>query len=610
MVSRKIIGISAFYHDSAAALIIDGKVVAAAQEERFTRLKNDSSFPKNSIEFLLSHGNINPEEITDIIFYDKPWLKFERILESNIRFAPFSLKSYLMSIPIWLSKKFNMRKLISTELGEISSHLSQLDIKFSEHHLSHAASSFYTSPFNDACSVTIDGVGEWATLSIHKFTNESVELIEEMIYPNSIGLLYSSFTYFCGFRVNSGEYKLMGLAPYGDIKASQTQEFIKKMHEELFNLNDDGSIEINLNYFSYHLGDTMVNDMKFLELFGISRRAETEEVTQAYCNFALASQLVIEKIIIKIIKYAHNITSSENLCLSGGVALNCVANEKIKALNLFENIWIHPSPGDAGGAIGSALALYFDKNKYYPSEKAFSPYLGPDYSTLFIEKQLKLKKIAYHLYDDNQLDKEISKSLNQGKVVGWFQGQMEWGPRALGNRSILAEATNVAMQRDLNLKIKLREGFRPFAPVVLEEHASEFFNLEGPSPFMQYTAKVLNSSVENQEELAFFKRLTQIMSPIPAVTHLDLSARVQTVSKINNAKLHSLLEKYNEVSGVPVLINTSFNVRGEPIVCSPQDAIDCFLSTQIDILVLNNYVIYKNELDSSLINKDRFFNPD
>lgn len=600
-----IIGISAFYHDSAAALIKDGKIVAAAQEERFTRIKNDSSFPLNAINFLFEDNGLSESDIEQIIFYDKPWLKFERILDSTLQFAPHTLKQFIISLPSWLSEKLNFRKLMKTKLKDRFPLLAQKEILFSEHHFSHAASTFYTSPFTDSAVLTIDGVGEWATTTIFSFSEDSYTKHEEMHYPDSIGLLYSAFTMFCGFKVNSGEYKLMGLAPYGDKDARQTREFIKIIKDKLLTIHNDGSINLNLKYFKFHHGKETINRKGFEKIFNLKTRDPNSTITQDYCNYALAAQIVIEEIILKLCKHTKDITGCDNLCLAGGVALNCVANHKILLSKLFKNIWIHPAPGDAGGAVGCALGYYYSMYKYTPHD--FNPYLGPSFSNKEIEVELKRFKLNYTQVDYDDLYSKVASALAQSEIVGWFQDRMEWGPRALGNRSILGNPKDQQMQQKLNLKIKFRESFRPFAPITLEEDLKENFETDINLPYMQFTVPVKNSSInEIPTHNNLPEKLKAICSPLPAITHLDLSARVQSVSKAQNPKMHALLNEFKKKTGHGTLINTSFNVRGEPIVCSPKNAIECFLSTEMDILVLNNFLIQKSDISENQLTTRSF----
>ena len=598
----KIIGISCFYHDSAAALIINGKVVAAAQEERFTRLKNDPDFPINAIKFLLSSQYLEENEIDKIIFYDKPWKKFERITETTIKFSPYSLKQFLNSIPSWLATKINFRSLLKKNIEEFLPILATKPMLFSEHHFSHAASSFYTSPFNNSAVLTIDGVGEWSTASIYHFHETGFKLLKEMKFPNSLGLLYSSFTLYCGFKVNSGEYKLMGLAPYST-NSDHVNLLVEKIKNNLLTIFSDGSIQLNLDFFSFHISDNMINAKKFTELFSYPPRPQESEVDSHYIDFAMASQIVLEEIILKMISYTKSLIDTPNLCLSGGVALNCVANSKIKNSKIFQNIWIHPSPGDSGGAIGAALGYYYSHSKFSPITD-FSPYLGPEFSDETIEHYLKQKKISYKRLEQTTLLTKTAQKLYEGSVVGWFQGKMEWGPRSLGNRSILANPKIKEMQKNLNLKIKFRESFRPFAPVVLAEDVSEYFNTESASPFMQYTCEVKDVTVDDLTNVPFNQRLSKVTCSLPSITHLDKSARIQTVDQKQNKLLYDLLVKFKNLSGTSVLINTSFNVRGEPIVCTPLDALNCFLSTEIDYLVLGNIFISKADNYDKILKRD------
>ncbi len=589
-----IIGISAFYHDSAVALIKDGKVIFAQQEERLSRIKNDSSFPLLTLKYIQTEYNLNSNNLEAIVFYDKPFLKFERIVESIINYAPHTINFALKALPEWLGTKINSKKLIKSYLNKIPGDLSKVSIKFSEHHFSHAAASFYTSPFSDCCAVTIDGVGEWATCSIIDFSEREFTILKEIEFPDSLGILYSAFTFFCGFKVNSGEYKLMGLAPYGNRKSEQTLKFIKLIKEEIVEIYPDGSFHLNLNYFSFQNGDKTIKEDKFEALFGMPKRIPESKIKQDHCNFALAAQIVTEEIYLKIIQHAKTITKSKNLCLSGGVALNCVANNKVLLSKAFNNIFIHPNPGDAGAALGCALGYYFSKNDFNPTNN-FNPYLGIDYSEKEIKQVIRKFNLDSQKLSQDELNQVVSKQISENKIVGWFQGRCEWGPRALGNRSILANPLSQDMQTKVNLKIKYRESFRPFAPIVLAEDSQKYFQDCIPSLFMQYTFKVVDSNSEQNFNDPLDVRLKKICSPIPAVTHLDHSARVQTVSESENNKIYGLIKEFKNLTGCSVLINTSFNVRGEPIVCSPEDAIKCFLSTEMDILVLENYIIFKTE---------------
>ena len=590
-----ILGFSAFYHDSAAALIKDGVVLYAAQEERFSRKKNDSSFPLESIRFLLKEEGLSLDEIDHVIFYDKPWLKFERIIETILNQSPRSLGQFMAAMPSWLGERLNFRKMIKEKLKMIEPGLGIKELLFSEHHFSHAASAFYTSPFQEACVICIDGVGEWATLTIYEFESDKYRLIKQMNFPDSIGILYSAFTYFCGFKINSGEYKLMGLAPYGKLENALIIK--NKIKSHLYTLFDDGSIRINLSYFKYQYGNETIAKEKWQTLFGLPAKDSESQMTQEYCDFALGAQLAIEEILLSVVKHAGSITKSNNLCLSGGVALNCVANAKIQKQGVFKNIWIHPAPGDAGGAIGAALGFYYSKEIYNPVS-SFSPYLGPRFSLQDVERALKKFKLNYEKHCDLEVIEMTADSLADNQVVGWFQDRMEWGPRALGNRSILASPIDANMQSKLNQKIKKRESFRPFAPVVLESKTGEYFVPDLTNPYMQFTHQVKNfkESIEEYEHQEYLPKLSQIESPIPAGTHLDGSARVQTVNANQNLKLANLLAAFEKRSNLPILINTSFNVRGEPIVCTPEHAVKCFLSTDMDLLVIENFVVHKNNI--------------
>lgn len=589
-----VLGISAYYHDSAAALIRNGKVLYAAQEERFSRIKNDSSFPIQAIKYVLLEEGLELSQIDHIIFYDKPWLKFERIVDTILNQSPRSLSQFLAAMPSWLGEKLNFRKTLKEGFNQLTENFEAKNILFSEHHFSHAASTFYTSPFKDACVINIDGVGEWATLSIYDFNESGHNLIKQMNFPNSIGILYSAFTFYCGFKINSGEYKLMGLAPYG--RKEEAQKIKQKIQDNLYQTFEDGSIKINLSFFKYHFGNKTINEKKWESLFNLPVNTPDSEMTQAYCDFALGAQLATEDILTTIIRHARTISKSQNLCLSGGVALNCVANTKIKKDNQFQNIWIHPAPGDAGGAIGAALGFYYSQEKYNP-QNLFDPYLGPRYSNYEIERSLKKYQLNFRFLNEIDLYESVAQTLLENKIVGWFQDRMEWGPRALGNRSILASPLDREMQKKLNLKIKFREGFRPFAPVALESKADQYFQPSFKNPYMQYTHQVVGfeEDTENITTNKFSNRLSCVKTPLPAITHLDGSARLQTVNEELNRKLTHLLIKFEEKSGVPVLINTSFNVRGEPIVCSPENAIECFLSTDMDILVLGNFIACKDD---------------
>ena len=584
------IGISAYYHDSAITLLKDGKILLCLQEERFSRIKNDSAFPSLALQYLIDEYSLDQTNISSIVFYDKPILKFDRIVSTIISSAPASLSFALKALPPWIGGKLNLRKTLRRELEKHIKKASSIPLYFSEHHFSHACASYYTSPFQDACVVTIDGVGEWATTSIIEFKNNKYHFLKEMHFPHSVGILYSCFTFFCGFKINSGEYKLMGLAPYGDKKGANI--LLGKMKSELVTIFEDGSIKLNLDYFKFHKNNKSINEKKWSALFNIPLRPQESQLSQEYCDFALAAQLLTEDIYLKIFQHAKDISSSNNLCIGGGVALNCVANAKLLASHIFQNIWIHPNPGDAGAALGAALALHHDNHEFLGCSD-FTPYLGASFSKKEILRAIRRFNLSYDLKKGEELYSSIANSISTGNIIGWFQGASEWGPRALGNRSILADPTSIDMQSHLNLKIKFRESFRPFAPIVAEENAGEYFELDGPAPYMQYTFTVKGSKAESVKTDVIIDKLKHIKSRVPAITHLDSSARVQTVSAKQNERIHKLIKAFESISGVPMLINTSFNVRGEPIVNSPEDAIKCFLNTGIDILVLDNFVISK-----------------
>jgi carbamoyltransferase len=576
-----ILGISCWYHDAAACLLQDGRITAAAQEERFTRRKHDPSFPTNAIAYCLEEGGIETADLDAVAFYDKPFLTFERLLETYVSFAPRGLRSFLESMPIWLKRKLWIPDLIAKELGY------EGQLLFPEHHLSHAASAFYPSPFEKAAIVTTDGVGEWATTSIGKGSSNAIALTHEQHFPHSLGLLYSAFTYYCGFRVNSGEYKLMGLAPYGEPRFEQT------IRDHLINLRDDGSFRLNMKYFTFAHGLTMTGSA-FADLFGAPRRNPESALTQRDMDLARSVQVVIEDAILKLARHAHETTGEENLCLAGGVALNCVANGRLLREGPFKNVWIQPAAGDAGGALGAALAAwhgYHDKQRTpQVSDAMEGSYLGPSFDEDEIAAFVKRKGIPSERLSDRA--NRVAGLLAEGSVVGWFQGRMEFGPRALGNRSILADPRGREVQKRVNVKIKFRESFRPFAPSVLAERAGEFFDLDAESPYMLLVAEVRNASVKGTG----LDRLQYIDSPIPAVTHVDGSARVQTVSAQTNPAFHDLLKAFDQKTGCPVLVNTSFNVRGEPIVCTMEDAYQCFRDTHMDVLVLGNHLITKKML--------------
>ncbi len=602
----KILGISAYYHDSAAALVIDGKIISAAQEERFTRKKHTADFPINAIKFCLQDSGLTIDDLDAVVFYDKPFLKFERLLETYFAFAPKGLLSFLKAMPVWLSEKLFLKKCIKDELKKIKAFDSKkLKLLFTEHHLSHAASAFYPSPFEEAAILTIDGVGEWCTASFSHGEQGKIQLLKEMNFPHSVGLLYSAFTYYLGFTVNSGEYKLMGLAPYGNKDSEQVNQFIKLIKTHLVDIKEDGSVFLHQNYFNYAVGLTMTYNNKWEKLFGFKKRNEEDELIQAHCNLALAIQLVTEEIVIKMVTALKRITNSENLCMAGGVALNCVANGKLQQLNLFKNIYIQPAAGDSGAALGAALAIsnmYFNEPRMYSkdSDQMQGSYLGPYFSEKEIEVMCKRFNTVYKKHEDfNDVTSEIAKKISEGNVVGWFQDRMEFGPRALGNRSILADARSEDMQKKLNLKIKNREGFRPFAPSVLVEDVQECFEISTTSPYMLFVtpiqAKYRELLPSNYNELKLWDKLYVKRSKLLAITHVDFSARVQTVHAETNKKYYDLIQACKKLTGVGVLVNTSFNVRGEPIVCKPDEAYRCFMSTDMDYLVINNFIFEKTK---------------
>lgn len=599
----KIIGISAFYHDSAAALLIDGKIVAAAQEERFSRVKHDASFPSAAIEYCLKETQLLPEQIDAIVFYDKPLLKFERLLETYYAFAPKGLRSFIAAIPVWLKEKMFLKRLIRKELKEIGFN-KRPQLLFPEHHLSHAASAFYPSGFEEAAILTIDGVGEWATASISHGQGNRITVLKELKFPHSLGLLYSAFTYFLGFRVNSGEYKLMGLAPYGNPNDDEVQKFEELIRTNLIDIAEDGSIWLNQKYFNYATGLRMVHDKKWEKLFNLKKRKPEEEFNQRHCNLSLAIQNITEEVVKLMAIEAQKLTNSSNLCLAGGVALNCVSNGKLQATGIFKNIFIQPAAGDAGGALGAALAaefLYFDKERvvHAGKDEMQGAYLGPSFTDTDIRYVLNKYGAISEDKDFESLYDFVANKLNEGKVIGWMQGRMEFGPRALGARSILADPRNPEMQKKLNLKIKYRESFRPFAPAVLEEDARSYFDMPSDSPYMLMVHPVLESrqralpedyAGRDLKSKLYFER-----SDIPAVTHVDYSARIQTVSRNTNEHFWHLLTHFKKLTGYSLLINTSFNVRGEPIVCTPEDAYRCFMRTEMDYLVIGRHVFKKTD---------------
>ncbi len=598
-----ILGISAFYHDSAASIIIDGKIVAAAQEERFTRKKHDSNYPHKAVEFVLKYSNLNLSEVDNIVFYEKPFLKFERLLETYVAFAPRGFIQFTKAMPLWLREKLFQKKMLIDYLKENDENFNdERKIFFSEHHMSHAASAFFPSPFNEAIILTADGVGEWATSTVAVGKNNNIEIKKEIHFPHSLGLLYSAFTYYTGFKVNSGEYKLMGLAPYGEPK------YKNLIKDNLIDIKKDGSFRLNQDYFSYATGLRMTNE-KFNNLFGKKpRNSKNEKITQFHMDVASSIQNVTEEVMLKMAESLREEYNLKNLCLAGGVALNCVANGKILEKKIFDKIWIQPAAGDAGGSLGSALALWYNEmkkdRKKIDSDQMQGSYLGPEYSQNDIETKLKEIGANFEVMKEEELINKTAEDLSKGKAIGWFQGRMEFGPRALGARSILGDPRSETMQKDLNLKVKYRESFRPFAPSVLMDDVSEWFNIKEESPYMLLVSSVNKrkqiTMSPNQSKLFGIEKLNIKRSEIPATTHVDYSARIQTVHKETNSKYYKLLKKFKEKTGCPVLVNTSFNVRGEPIVNTPEDAFNCFMGTELDILVIGNCYLYKSSQDQKL----------
>ena len=599
-----ILGVSAFYHDAAASIIQNGEIIAAAQEERFTRIKHDPSFPANAVHYCLEEAGATIDELDAVVFYDKPLLKFERLLETYYAFAPKGVRSFITSMPVWIKEKMFLKKLIRDELEKVSAYdRKKLKLLFPEHHLSHAASAFYPTDFKDAAIVTLDGVGEWATTSICKGEDNKITILKELKFPHSIGLLYSAFTYYCGFKVNSGEYKLMGLAPYGNHGSPEVERYVDIIKRSLIDIKDDGSIFLDQSYFNYATGLRMVHDSKWEALFGFPRRRSESDLEQHHCDLALAIQQVTEEIVIKVAREAKRLTGSDNLCLAGGVALNCVANGKLQKENIFKDIYIQPAAGDAGGALGAALAayyIYFNQPRHinYRYDAMKGSYLGPAFADSDILKMCKKYNAVYKRMDDpEQLFAETARLIAGGNVIGWFQGRMEFGPRALGARSIIADPRNPEMQKKLNLKIKYREGFRPFAPSVLHEDRSDYFEINSPSPYMLLVQPGVqsrrNKLPSNYGSMPLLEKLYFLRSDLPSITHIDYSARIQTVHKETNPRYHSLIEHFKKLTGYGVLINTSFNVRGEPIVCTPEDAYKCLMRTEMDYLVVGDYIFDK-----------------
>jgi len=598
-----ILGISAFYHDSASALIKDGKIVAAAQEERFTRKKHDPSYPFHSVEYVLKEAKLKLNDVDYIAFYEKPFLKFERLLETYLAFAPKGFESFSMSMPLWLKNKLFQKKMLFEELKNHDKNFKNIEkIYFSEHHLSHAASAFYPSPFEDATILTLDGVGEWATTTVATGEKNNLDIAKEIHFPHSIGLLYSAFTYYTGFKVNSGEYKVMGLAPYGQPK------FKDIIFDKLIDLKEDGTFRLNMDYFDYATGLKMINQ-KFEKLFkNPTRSSENDLLTQFHMDIASSIQFVTEEIVLRLAKSLAKEYNSKNLCMAGGVALNCVANGKIFKEKIFENIWIQPAAGDAGGALGAALALWhkeLNNERLSPlKDQMQGSYLGPSFNEDEIEKILINLGAKYKKFSEEDMLKMTAEELSKEKTVGWFQGRMEFGPRALGARSIIADPRSSKMQKNLNLKVKFRESFRPFAPSILKEDLSDWFELDKDSPYMLLVAAIKKSirreMTEEENKLFGIDKLNIKRSEVPAVTHIDYSARIQTVHRETNPKYYQLLKNFKEITKCPILVNTSFNVRGEPIVCTIQDSFRCFMGTDLDMLVCGNFILQKSEQDKNL----------
>ncbi|WP_332682774.1 carbamoyltransferase family protein [Bosea sp. (in: a-proteobacteria)] len=598
----RVLGISGLYHDSAAALVVDGVIEAAAQEERFTRRKHDADFPKHAVEYCLSVAGCGLEELDAVVFYDKPFIKFERLLETYLSFAPRGFSSFRMAMPLWLREKLFQKQIIAKELRKLAPGFDVEKLLFTEHHLSHAASAFYPSPFEEAAILTMDGVGEWATMTLAIGKGSDLKVHKELHFPHSLGLLYSAVTYYIGFKVNSGEYKVMGLAPYGEPR------FAKLMLEKLVDLKEDGTFHLDQSYFNYGVGLTMTND-KFAALFGEPVRGPEQLLTQFHMDMAASIQAVTEEIVLRLARSVRAETGMKNLCLAGGVALNCVANGKLLREGIFERLWIQPAAGDAGGALGAALAgyhLFGGKPRQVPAsgDAMRGSYLGPAFSQAEIEAELTAAGAKFEVLDDAALTEATAQGLADGKAVGWMQGRMEFGPRALGGRSILGDPRSPAMQKTLNLKVKYRESFRPFAPSVLREDVADWFELDSDSPYMLLVADVregLRREMTAAEQALFgVDKLNVPRSSIPAVTHVDYSARIQTVHAETNPRYHALISRFKALTGCPVVVNTSFNVRGEPIVCNATDAFRCFMGSEIELLVVGNCILRKEAQDPAL----------
>lgn len=608
-----IVGISSYFHDSAACLIIDGKIVAAAQEERFTRQKHDSAFPKNSLLYCLTAGALKATDINFIVFYEKPFLKFERIIETYLAFAPKGFKSFSNSLPLWSKEKLFLKYQLIKELRSLFGSTKDWSkiLLFSNHHLSHAASAYYPSPFNRAAILTMDAVGEWSTTSIAVGNGSELEILKEIRFPHSLGLLYSAFTYFAGFKVNSGEYKLMGLAPYGEPKYS------KLIKDYLIDIKQDGSFALDMNYFNYCTGLTMTNK-KFEDLFERLPRRPESEITTFEMNLAASIQQVAEEVVIKMARNIATITREKNLCLAGGVALNCVINGKILKENIFDKIWIQPAAGDAGGALGAALGVYYkmlNNQRVVPKslDSMNGSYLGPSYTQNEINARLEECKAIFYVKNEEDLIKDVVTGLTTGSAIGWMDGRMEFGPRSLGNRSIIADPRSQNMQKVLNLKVKFRESFRPFAPSILREDVGDYFELNEDSPYMLLVADVKKvhqlKPVSTKNSEVNLDTINTVRSSIPAVTHVDYSSRIQTVHFETNPKFYKLISEFKRVTGCPLIVNTSFNVRGEPIVCSPEDAYRCFMGTNLDILVVGNAILFKKDQPRALLTEYKSLYP-